>query len=102
MTLCHRCGRPLPEGGLKYQVALRVRSMFDGVIEPSNVDFPEDELARILLEAEQSSEEELEREIYEDDVFIMCPACKEAFMDDIYSHLSNKMMPEAGRDHRIH
>ncbi len=102
MSLCHRCGNPLPEGSLKYQVALRVRSMFDGVIAESDADRSEDELARLLLEVERRSEDELNREVYEDDIFIMCPACKEAFMEDIYAHISTKMSPEAGRAHVIH
>jgi hypothetical protein len=32
----------------------------------------------------------------------MCPACKEAFMEEIYAHISTKMTPEAGRDHLVH
>jgi hypothetical protein len=102
MSLCHRCGSPLPEGSLKYQVALRVRSMFDGAVAESDVSPPEAELARLLKEVERYSEEELDRQVYEDDIFIMCPACKEAFMDEIYAHILTKMTPEAGRAHLIH
>jgi hypothetical protein len=98
---CHRCGRPLAEGTLKYQVAVRVRSMFDGLI----TDPPESEsqdLAGVLAEASRYSEEELNRQVYEDDVFIMCPSCKEAFLEDIYSHIHPKASPEHGRAHLIH
>jgi hypothetical protein len=102
MSLCHRCGSPLPEGSLKYQVALRVRSMFDGAILESRVEPSEDELTRLLLEVEQCSEDELNHQVYEDDIFIMCPACKEAFMQDVYAHISTKTTPEAGRAHIIH
>lgn len=102
MSHCHRCGSPLPEGSLKYQVALRVRSMFDGVIAESDADRSEDELTRLLLEVEECSEDELTRQVYEDDIFIMCPACKEAFMQDVYAHISTKTPPEAGRAHIIH
>lgn len=102
MSHCHRCGSPLPEGSLKYQVALRVRSMFDGSVAESDVDLPEPEIARLLQEVEKYREEELDRQVYEDDIFIMCPACKEAFMEDIYAHLSTKVSPEAGRAHLIH
>jgi hypothetical protein len=56
MGLCHRCGNRLPEGSLKYQVALRVRSMFDGVVPETGAERSGDELVRLLREAEQCSE----------------------------------------------
>lgn len=102
MSHCHRCGSPLPEGSLKYQVALRVRSLFDGTVLESDVEPPEEELTRLLQAVEQYSEEEMERQVYEDDIFIMCPACKEAFMEDVYAHLSTKIAPEFARAHLIH
>jgi hypothetical protein len=96
---CHRCGGPLPAGSAKYQVAVRVRSVYDGVICEST---EEPELAKILKEVSNCSEEELNRQIHEDDVFILCPVCKEALLDDIYSHLHPEATPEMGRAHLIH
>ncbi|MBI5252394.1 MAG: hypothetical protein HY912_23105 [Desulfomonile tiedjei] len=96
---CHRCGSPLPAGSAKYQVAVRVRSVFDGVL-PESSDEPE--LAKIIKEVSNCSEEELNRQVCEDDIFIMCPVCKEAFLDDIYSHLHPEAAPEMGRAHLIH
>ena len=81
---------------------MRVRSLFDGALAESDVEPPEGELAKILQHMEPYTEEELERQVYEDDIFIMCPACKEAFMQDIYSHLSSEASPELGRAHLIH
>ena len=99
---CHRCGQPLAEGSPKYQVAVRVRSMFDGSIPDLAQDTPGQDLASVLAEASLYSEEELKRQVYEDDVFVMCPTCKEAFLDDIYSHIHPKASPEHGRAHLIH
>jgi hypothetical protein len=76
--------------------------MFDGTVLESDVEPPEEELARLLQAVERYSEEEMDRQVYEDDIFIMCPACKEAFMEDIYARLSTKMSPESGRAHLIH
>lgn len=99
---CHRCGCMLADGTLRYQVAVRVRSMFDGVIPDDEGDHPDAELAGLLREMEGLSEEELNRQVYEDDVFIMCPRCKEAFMENIYSHLQPQATPDHGRAHLIH
>ncbi len=99
---CHRCGESLPEGSTKYQVDLRVRSMFDGVIPEAEHRNPEQELDKILSDLSAYTEEELNRQVYEDDVFILCPACKEAFLEEVYSHIHAKASPEAGRAHMIH
>ena len=99
---CNRCGHPLEEGSLKYEVAVKVRSSFDGTIPEFAQEREGEDLASVLHEASRYSEEELNRQVYEDDVFIMCPQCKEAFMEDIYSHLHPKATPENGRAHLIH
>jgi hypothetical protein len=99
---CHRCGCRLPEGALKYQVAVRVRSLFDGVIPEPREEEGESDLKRLMQEVAACSEEDLNRQVYEDDVFVLCLECKEAFLDDIYSHLHPKAAPENGRAHLIH
>jgi hypothetical protein len=99
---CHRCGCRLPEGSLKYQVAVRVRSLFDGVIPESREEGGEQDLRRLMREVAAYSEEELNRQVYEDDVFVLCLECKEAFLDDIYAHLHPKATPDSGRAHLIH
>jgi phage FluMu protein Com len=99
---CHRCGRLLPEGSLKYEVAISIRSTFDGTIPEEMHETGTAGLARIVREAAARSEEELNREIYEDDAFVMCPECKEALLQEIYSHLHPQATPEHGRAHLVH
>ncbi len=99
---CHLCGKMLADGTLKYEVAVRVRSMFDGTIPPSTYDNSGQELSDLMGMTAQQSKEELDRQIYEDDVFIMCPACKETFLQYIYSHLRPEATPEHGRAHLLH
>ena len=101
-TRCHRCGRDLNEGILKYEVELKVRSMFDGVVADAEVPVDESEIERLIRDISASNEEELNRQVYEDDVFIMCPECKEAFMENIYSHIHPQATPDHGRAHLIH
>jgi hypothetical protein len=76
-----------------------VRSVFDEAISETA---EEPELAKIIKEVANSSEEELNRQVYEDDIFILCPVCKEALLDDIYSHIRPEATPEMGRAHLIH
>jgi len=99
---CNRCGRSIPEGSLKYHVAVRVRSMFDGVIPHADEDDPGEELSNIMADMSACSEEELNRQVYEDDAFVMCPRCKEEFLKDIYSHIRPKDSPKGAREHLIH
>ncbi len=76
--------------------------MFDGVIPDAEKGPNDTELENLLREMEGLSEEELNRQVHEDDVFVMCPGCKEAFMENIYSHLHPEAAPEMGRAHLIH
>ncbi|MDQ7782848.1 MAG: hypothetical protein RDU20_08210 [Desulfomonilaceae bacterium] len=101
-TRCHRCGRDLNAGALTYEVEVKVRSMFDGVIPESESHADETEIERLIRDMAACNEEELNRQVYEDDVFIMCPECKEAFMESIYSHLHPQAAPDHGRAHLIH
>jgi hypothetical protein len=55
-----------------------------------------------MKRAAARTEEELNHEIYEDDAFVMCLACKEAFLQEIYSHLHPQATPENGRAHLVH
>ncbi len=99
---CHRCGTDLPEGSVKYQVEIRVRSVFDGVVPDLAERNDESEIDRLIREMSAQSEEELNRQVYEDDVFVVCPRCKEALLKNIYSHLNATGLPEQGRAHFIH
>lgn len=99
---CNRCGQNLAEGTLKYRVDVKVRSMFDGVIPDSDVRDHAQGLDTLMAELSKYSEEELVRQVYEDDSFVLCPTCKEAFMKEIYARLHTKASSETGRDHLIH
>lgn len=98
---CHWCGSLMREGSLKYQVVVRVRSLFDGVI-PEKEMAGEPDLGQLLKEIDALGEQELNRQVYEDDAFIVCPECKEAFMEELYSRLRPEACPENGRAHLIH
>jgi len=76
--------------------------VFDGVIPDHGSGGAESEIERLVRELSHYSEEELNRQVYEDDVFIMCPRCKEAFLETIYSHIHPEATPESGRAHLVH
>jgi len=101
-TQCHRCGRRLVDGELKYQVEVKVRSMFDGVVPEADEEDAEEGMDRLLSEISDLAEEELNGQVYEDDVFVVCPACKEAFLETIYSNIHPQVTPEHGRAHLLH
>lgn len=75
--------------------------MFDGVIPESRATDSAEELDHILSSLSSLTEEEITRQVYEHDVFVMCPACKEQFLDDLYARLHPTASPVAGRAHLI-
>jgi len=76
--------------------------MFDGTIPEEIHETGAEGLARIMRGAAARSEQELNSEIYEDDVFVMCLECKEALLQEIYSHMHPQATPEHGRAHLVH
>lgn len=90
------------QGSLKYQVVVRVCSLFDGVVTETERLKGGDDLGQLLQEIDALGEQELNRQVYEDDAFILCLGCKEAFMEEIYSRLRPEATPENGRAHLIH
>ena len=85
--LCHWCGNLMREGSLQCQVVVRVRSLFDGVIPEKELAEGEPYLGQMLKEIDAFSEQELNNQVYEDDAFVVCPECKEALMQELYSRL---------------
>jgi len=99
---CHRCGRPLSDGNPKYLVAVKVRSLLHGVASELERETGDLEIEELLREMEASAEQNLNRQVREDDAFVMCPECKEAFLEEMYSRLRPEATPENGRAHLIH
>lgn len=98
---CHLCGQVLAEGATTYQVDIRVHAVFDGVIPQAQEINPAQELDSILSSLSSLTEEEITRQVYEHDVFVMCPPCKEAFLKDLYARLHPTVSPQATRAHLI-
>ncbi len=94
---CHRCGDPLAEGTLKYEVALRVRSLFDGVVSRQDPEIGDEGMARLIADLSTYNEQEADREVYEHDTFTVCPDCKDLLIKDIYSHFLPHSAHEAER-----
>jgi hypothetical protein len=92
----------MTEGSLKYQVVVQICSLFDGVIPEMERAKDGAGLGQLLEEINGLGEEELNRQVYEDDAFILCLGCKETFMEEIYSRLRPEATPENGRAHLIH
>jgi len=74
---CASCGKHLRRGGLKYLVTIYIAADFDGVITE---EASEEELQRVLVEAEARREEDLENEVYQEMALILCKPCRDAFV----------------------
>ena len=78
---CFRCGKELPPGSLSYVVHIRVFAGFDGVLlEPEGgIDH---QLKQIIEQIQQSDPEELEKEVYEEFILILCKSCRDRFVKE--------------------
>lgn len=78
---CFRCGKVIKPGAVSYLVNIRVFSNFDGILlEPEQgVD---KELEKLLKQLEESTPEELERDVYEEFTLILCKSCRDRFVNE--------------------
>ena len=79
MTYCQRCGARLPPGSLKYLVTIHATADFDGVL-PAAAE-PED-LETFMRQVDAQDQAKLERDVYQSQGYVLCPACKTAFLND--------------------
>jgi len=76
---CYRCNKFLEEGELKYIVNISITADFDGVLKEDT----EEEIEDILKKIERLDEYDLERDVYENMVVILCKRCKDFIIDEI-------------------
>ncbi len=79
---CSRCGRKLKRGEVKYVIYISIVSDFDGVLPVCE----DEDIERVIESAKEISEEELEREVYEEMAFLVCKSCRDKFRDDPLSN----------------
>jgi hypothetical protein len=61
----------------------------------------ESEMANLIKAIAEGEFEQRRNDSVEDDVFMMCSGCKDAFLRDVYSHISRSLCPDIGRAHLI-
>lgn len=98
---CFRCGKELPPGSLYYVIHVRVFSGFDGfLIEPEE---GVDKQLRPLLEQIQSSDpEDLEKEVYEEILLVVCKRCRDRLVDEIKHPWEGPFQIQKDPDHFLH
>ena len=82
--ICDRCGRPIQKGQLRYIAKIEVLAAADP-LEITLEDLLRDtrrEMDALLAQCEQSSEEELMRDVYVKFEFDLCRACQKSYVTD--------------------
>ncbi len=96
MTRCEKCGVELPPGSLKYLVTIHVTADFDGVL-PEDVDM--EDLEAFMRQVDSGTSDP-ERDVYQSQGYILCPACKSSFLaDPLGRRRSGEGAQEGGRMH---
>jgi len=82
--ICDRCGRPIQKGQLRYIAKIEVLAAADP-LEITLEDLLRDtrrEMDALLAQCEQSSEEQLMRDVYVKFEFDLCRACQKSYVTD--------------------
>ena len=77
MEICDKCGLVIDDGDIRYLIRI-VSKVDDGGVIKSPI--AEEEVEAIIKEMQNANAADLERDVYEDRSYILCPPCKRAFM----------------------
>ena len=81
---CDRCGKYLPEGGIRYTVHIQILSDFDGVILFEGEEAVQ-EVQKNFKEDDYLDEKDLEDEIFQEFTFLLCGKCRKNFAQDPFN-----------------
>lgn len=98
MTSCKRCGADLAPGSLKYLVTVNVVADFDGTL-PTQAEM--EDLEAFMRQLDREDPVQAEKDVYQSQGFVLCPACKAAFLADPLGMGEAGKTP-AGEGGRIH
>ncbi len=79
---CSGCGRKLKRGEVKYVIYISIVSDFDGVLPVCDDEYIE----AVIERGKEMSEEELDREVYEEMAFLVCKSCRDKFRENPFSN----------------
>jgi len=82
--VCDRCGQPIEDGTLRYEARIQVFAAYDP-LEISFDDLTQDhsaEIAKIVEQCKDLTEEDLMRDVYLDFHFDLCRPCQRAYIKD--------------------
>lgn len=75
---CARCGRRVAPGQIRYIVRLTIVGDDGGTLV--EVADPDAEIESLIAQIEQMEPDELERDVLEERIFVLCPSCRKAFL----------------------
>jgi len=80
--ICDRCGRPIEKGELRFVARLQVFAAADTLeITPEDLAVDRrDEIAKLLRECGELTEEELMRDVFVELKFDLCRRCQRAYL----------------------
>ena len=81
MTSCNRCGAGLEPGSLKYLITVSVAADFDGM-PPTEVEMEDLEAFMRQVDRGGPTPADKDKDVYLSQGYVLCPACKAAFLAD--------------------
>jgi len=89
---CARCGKTISEGDIRYVIRITVVGDDGGMIK--EVDYPDVEIERMLTQIENMEPFEMENDVFEERIFILCPNCKRSFLNSPFGARRGGLMED--------
>lgn len=98
---CACCSKVIEPKGIKYILDIKSFADFDGILDDDKDENIEEGVKEALHDISMKTEEELEREVYSDNIYILCKLCRDRFIEDPFGP-SGKEIDRNLREGSIH
>ena len=90
---CACCGRKIGEGDIRFVVRLSVMGDDGGIIGEAEYSDLDAKIEELIAEMEGRDAYELENEVFEERLFVLCGPCRKAFMKNPFGFRTRNDIP---------
>ncbi|MDH5510407.1 MAG: hypothetical protein OEZ32_08630 [Nitrospinota bacterium] len=91
---CACCGKKIGEGDIRFVVRVSVVGDDGGVLDEEEYSDVDSKIEELIAEMEGRESYELENEVFEERVFVLCGPCRKAFMKNPFGFRSRHDIPD--------
>ena len=91
---CARCRQNIRDGDIRYVVRVSVLGDDGGILLEEDYEDPDMKIDELLTQLEGRDAFELENEVYEERIFVLCGTCRKVFLKNPFGLKGDDEIPD--------